>query len=50
MRVEDTTRIDAPRELVWAITTRVERWPEWARTVAGVRRVGKGPFGLGSGR
>lgn len=48
MIVEDATHIDAAPELVWAITTDVERWPEWTPTVTAVARIGEGPFGLGS--
>lgn len=48
MRVEDVIHIEAPTEVVWAVTRDVERWPEWTPTVTSVRRVGSGPFGLGS--
>ena len=48
MHVEDAIHIDAPLDVVWAVTTDVERWPAWTPTVTSVRRVDDGPFGLGS--
>jgi hypothetical protein len=48
MRVEHSIQIDAPPDVVWSVTTDVERWPEWTPTVTSVRRVGSEPFGLGS--
>jgi uncharacterized membrane protein len=48
MIVEHTTHIEAPPEVVWRVTADVERWPEWTPTVTSVKRVGEGPFGLGS--
>ena len=48
MRVEHATYIDAPPEVVWAVTEDVERWPEWTPTVTSVRREDARPFGLGS--
>ena len=46
--VEDAIHIDAPVEVVWAVTEDVERWPEWTPTVTSVTRTGEGRFGLGS--
>ena len=48
MTVEDTIHIEAPPEVVWAVTEDLERWPEWTPTVASVFRLDEGPFGLGS--
>ena len=48
MRVDDVIHIDAPPEVVWAVTQDVGRWPEWTPTVTAVTRVDQGPFGLGS--
>jgi uncharacterized membrane protein len=46
--VSDTIRIDAPAEVVWAITADVERWPEWLPTVTSVTRLDEGPLKRGS--
>jgi uncharacterized membrane protein len=48
MTVEDPIYIEAPPDVVWAVTEDVERWPEWTPTVTSVVRVDDGPFGLGS--
>ena len=48
MTIEDTISIDAPTDDVWRVTADVDRWPEWAPTVTAVRRLDRGPFGLGS--
>jgi hypothetical protein len=48
MRVDDTIYIEAPPDLVWAVTTDVERWPEWAPTFTSVTRLDEGPFRMGS--
>jgi uncharacterized membrane protein len=48
LRVSDTIRIDAPAEVVWAITVDVERWPEWLPTVRSVTRLDDGPLRRGS--
>ncbi len=48
MTIEETIHIEAPPEVVWAVTEDVERWPEWTPTVTAARRLDGGPFGLGS--
>lgn len=48
MRVENTTHINAPPEIVWAVTIDVERWPEWTPTVTAATRLDTGPLGVGS--
>lgn len=48
MKIESSIHIDAPLEVVWAVTEDIERWPEWTPTVESVERVGQRPFGLGS--
>ena len=48
MTVTHTIHIEAPPDVVWAVTEDVERWPEWTPTVTAVRRLDDGPFGLGS--
>jgi uncharacterized membrane protein len=48
MIVEHTIQIEAPPEMVWRVTTDVERWPEWTPTVTSVKRLTGDPFGPGS--
>ena len=48
MTVEDIIHIEAAPDVVWAVTTDVERWPAWTPTVTDVRLAEGGPFGLGS--
>jgi carbon monoxide dehydrogenase subunit G len=48
LRVSHKIRISAPAERVWAVTTDIERWPEWLPTVTAARRLSDVPFGLGS--
>jgi len=48
MTIEHTIHIEAPTDVVWAVTEDVERWPEWTPTVTAARRLDEGPFGLGS--
>ena len=48
MHADHSTMIDAPPDVVWAVTTDVERWPELTPTVTSVVRLDDGPFGLGS--
>lgn len=48
MTIEDTIHIEAPSDVVWAVTEDIERWPEWTPTVTAARRLDDGPFGLGS--
>lgn len=48
MRVTDTIHIDAPVEVVWAVTVDLERWPEWTPTMTSVSRLDGGPLEVGS--
>jgi uncharacterized membrane protein len=48
VRVENEIHIEAPPDVVWAVTEDVERWPEWTPTIDSVRRVDSGPFEVGS--
>ncbi|HVK39551.1 MAG TPA: SRPBCC family protein [Candidatus Kapabacteria bacterium] len=45
-----TTEVDAPPEVVYAVMTDVERWPEWTPTVTRVERLDDAgaPLALGS--
>jgi uncharacterized membrane protein len=48
MRVSNGIRIAASPNVVWAVTTDVERWPEWTPTVKSVKRLDAGPLRAGS--
>jgi uncharacterized membrane protein len=50
MRFSITTEVDAPAEVVFAVLSEVERWPEWTSTVTRVERLGdpRAPLVLGS--
>ena len=50
MQFSITTEIDAPPDVVFAVMTDIERWPEWTPTVTRVERLGDAgaPLTLGS--
>ena len=50
MQFSITTEVDAPPDVVFAVLTDVERWPEWTPTVTRVERLGDAgaPLALGS--
>lgn len=48
MHYETTVEIQAPMELVWAVTTDVEGWPAWTASVRSAELLDGGPFALGS--
>jgi hypothetical protein len=48
LRVSNVIRVDAPAEVVWAVTVDIERWPEWVPTVTAVTRLDDGPLKHGS--
>lgn len=48
MRIEETVRIAAPIERVWAETLDVTRWPEWTPTMESVELLDDAPVAVGS--
>jgi hypothetical protein len=50
MRFSITTDVEAPPDVVFAVMTEIERWPEWTPTVSRVERLGDAgsPLALGS--
>lgn len=48
MKLEHTVQIDAPVEVVWALTEDVEGWPAITPTMTSVERLDDGPLGVGS--
>ena len=50
MQFSITTEVDAPPEVVFAVLSEVECWPEWTPTVTRVERLGDpgAPLALGS--
>jgi len=48
IRLTRTIEIAAPVDLVWSISSDIERWPGWLSTVVSARKLSGGPFGSGS--
>lgn len=48
MKLRHVIHIDAPPDVVWAVTEDIERWPEWTPTVNSVKRLDQGEFDVGS--
>jgi uncharacterized membrane protein len=44
----DSIVVDAPPEVVWAVYTDVDRWPEWTASVTTARVDPPGPLAIGS--
>ena len=47
-RFSITTDIAAPAEHVWQVMSDTDRWHEWTPSVTSVKRLGGGPFAVGS--
>jgi hypothetical protein len=50
MQFSITAEVDAPPDVVFAVMTEIERWPEWTPTVTRVERLGEAgaPLALGN--
>lgn len=48
VKLESVIQIDAPPDVVWAVTVDLERWPEWTPTTQSVKRIDRGPLDIGS--
>lgn len=48
MNMEVSVEVSAPPDVVWAVMSDVEHWPEWTASVSTVKRLDDGEFGLGS--
>lgn len=44
MRWTDTIDIDAPADIVWALTVDIESWPAYTPTMTSIRRLDPGPL------
>lgn len=44
----DAVTIDAPPEVVWAVYTDIEQWPEWTASVTSAHLDPTGPLNLGT--
>jgi len=47
MHFTDSIDIQAPTEVVWAVWSDIERWPEWTASVARVERLDPGALAVG---
>jgi len=48
MTFSETVDIRATPERVWAVMSRIERWPEWTPSVRRIEHLDRGPLAVGS--
>lgn len=47
MELSRSIDIQAPPDVVWAVWSDVERWPEWTASVSRIERLEPGPLAIG---
>jgi uncharacterized membrane protein len=48
MKIQVSVKVNRPPDLVWPVLADIERWPEWTASIAGIQRMDRSPFGVGS--
>lgn len=48
MKATNIIQIHTTPDIIWAVATDIERWPEWTPTVFSAKRLDDGPFTVGS--